>query len=60
MFVLILFIMAEKIQTIVLTAPFADEDETIEDKDHKIRKRSYCVSIMASTEGKKQAITKVF
>ena len=52
--------MAEKIQTIVLTAPFADDDETIGDKDHKIQKRSYCVFIMASTEGKNQAIIKVF
>ena len=52
--------MTEKIQTIVLTAPFADEDETIEDKDHKIQKRSYCVSIMASTEGKNKLLPKSF
>ena len=45
--------MMEKIETIVLTAVFADEEETREDKDYKTQKRSCCVSIMASTDGKK-------
>ena len=52
--------MTKKFQTIALTALLFNKEKTIEDKNHKPQKRSYCVRSWLQRKKEKGLLTQFF